>query len=283
MHQKRKKQELSGKPSGQAERRSMSAEKRMPVIFSGHGSPMLALENTSVTTGLRKIGERIVWKFGKPKAILVVSAHWYTKGLFVQTAEQPQQIYDMYGFPTQLYEFKYPVKGDPALGQRVCELLGDRVKVDDSWGIDHGTWTVLCHVFPKADVPVVQFSVSAYATREELYAVGKALAPLRDEGILIFASGNVVHNLAETDWMNPNGTQQTLDFNQAIIDRVLERDDQSVMDYEKIQNAAYAVPTPEHYLPLVYMLGAAEGEKAEVFNNHCELGSIAMTGFAFGL
>ncbi|MBR1693716.1 MAG: 4,5-DOPA dioxygenase extradiol [Lachnospiraceae bacterium] len=255
----------------------------MPVIFSGHGSPMLALEDTDVTHGLKTLGTKIMEKFGKPKAILAVSAHWYTRGTFVQSMENPKQVYDMYGFPQALYDFKYPVKGDTALADRVLSLLGDRVSVNNDWGIDHGTWTVLCHVFPEADIPVVQLSVDGTLTKDEIYEIGKSLTPLRDEGYLIFASGNVVHNLRRVEWENPNGSPKCTAFNDAITEYVLERNDKAVMEYEAVPNAAYAVPTPEHYLPLIYMLGAAEGEKATVFNNHCELGAIAMTGYAFGL
>lgn len=258
-------------------------EKRMPVVFSGHGSPMLALEDTEVTRGLAAIGQEILARFGKPKAILAVSAHWYTHGTFVQSEEHPKQVYDMYGFPKELYDFKYPAAGDPALSKRVTELLGNKVEVNDDWGIDHGTWTVLCHVFPKADIPVVQLSVDGDISAEEIYQMGKELAPLCDEGYLIFASGNVVHNLMRVEWDNPNGSVQTLRFNQRVIEDVEARRDEAVMQYRNYPESGYAVPTPEHYLPLIYMLGAATGEKARTFNNHSELGSIAMTGFVFGM
>lgn len=258
-------------------------EKRMPVIFSGHGSPMLALEDTDVTRGLRRIGTQITDQFGKPKAILAVSAHWYTRGSFVQSTETPKQVYDMYGFPKELYDFKYPVKGSPELSGRVCELLSDKVSVSNDWGIDHGTWTVLCHMFPKADIPVVQLSVDGTLSPEEIYSIGRKLSPLRDEGYLIFASGNIVHNLRLVDWGNPGGSAECISFNNDIVAFVKNREDDKVIAYEDVPNADYAVPTPEHFLPLIYMLGAAEGEKPLIFNNHCELGAIAMTGCAFGL
>ena len=189
----------------------------------------------------------------------------------------------MYGFPKELYDFKYPVKGYPALSKRVSNLLGDRVTVNDEWGIDHGTWTVLCHVFPDADIPVVQLSVDATLSSQDIYDLGKALSPLREEGYLIFASGNVVHNLRRVEWENPNGSPECVTFNDAITGYVKNRDDAKLIAYDAVPNAAYAVPTPEHFLPLIYMLGAAEGEKPRVFNNHCELGAIAMTGYAFGI
>lgn len=259
------------------------SNKKMPVIFSGHGSPMLALDNNDVTRGLREVGNAVLRKHGKPKAILAISAHWYVKGTYVQRTEDPKQVYDMYGFPRELYEFKYPVKGDVALADRVSDLLGERVSVKNDWGIDHGTWTVLCHMFPDADIPVVQLSVDGALSKDEIYEIGKSLAPLRDEGYLIFASGNVVHNLRMVDWDNPNGSDECIAFNEAITNNVVARNDKAVVAYETVPNAAYAVPTPEHYLPLIYCLGAAEGETPEVFNNHCELGAIAMTGYAFGM
>lgn len=254
---------------------------RMPVVFSGHGSPMLALEHNEVTRGLRELGDKLLREHGKPRAILAVSAHWYTRGTFVQRTEVPKQIYDMYGFPRELYAFKYPVKGEIALADRVIDLLGSRVSVNNDWGIDHGTWTVLCHMFPEADIPVVQLSVDATLSREQLYEIGQALSPLREEGCLIFASGNVVHNLRRVEWDNPNGSPACVAFNDAITEYVLARNDKAVMAYEAVPHAAYAVPTPEHYLPLIYCLGAAEGETPAVFNRHCELGAIAMTGFIF--
>ena len=254
----------------------------MPVVFSGHGDPMIALRDDEVTKGMRKVGNDILVKYGKPKAILAISAHWYTRGTFVQTDEQPRQIYDMYGFPDELYEVKYPLSGCKDLSDRVCELLGDGVSVDDSWGIDHGTWTVLVHMFPDADIPVVQLSVDGMLSGEEIMEIGKKLSVLRDEGYLIFGSGNVVHNLRMVNWNDPNGTEMTLEFNKYIIDALANGEDSKVIDYKTGPYASYAVPTPEHYLPLIYCLGASEGDEVSVFNNICNLGSMAMTGFVFG-
>lgn len=261
----------------------MENEKKMPAIFSGHGSPMLALEDTEVTRGLRKIGGEVIEKFGKPRAILAISAHWYTRGTYVQRTVEPKQVYDMYGFPQELYDFKYPVAGSLGLADRVLDLLGDDVSVDNSWGIDHGSWTVLAHMFPNADIPVVQLSVDGTISEEKMYEIGGKLAALRDEGYLVFASGNVVHNLRRVDWGNPSGSPETAAFNKAVIDMVEARDDAGVMNYRDLEHASYAVPTPEHFDPLIYILGAAKGEKPFVFNDHSELGSISMTGFAFGL
>lgn len=262
---------------------SETGRKRMPVVFSGHGSPMLALADDEVAHGLARVGRRIVEGWGKPRAILAVSAHWCTDGLFVQSAAEPRQIYDMYGFPPELYEVKYPVKGDAGLTGRVRDLLGGRVGVDDGWGIDHGTWTVLVHMFPDASVPVVQLSVDATRTPAELFEAGRLLAPLRDEGYLVLGSGNVVHNLGRVDWERPDSaSEETRAFDADVVSRVLAHDDAGVLGYEALPHARYAAPTPEHFLPLVYLLGAADGDDAEVFNDVCNLGSIAMTGFLFG-
>ncbi len=252
---------------------------RTPVIFSGHGSPMIALEQDEITAGMEAAGSKVLKEYGTPKAILAVSAHWYTKGTFTQSEEHPTQIYDMYGFPQELYQVRYPVHGDPALADRIAELLGNRVAVDNSWGIDHGTWTVLVHMFPKADIPVVQLSVDSTLTSEECFEIGKKLAPLRDEGYLVFGSGNIVHNLRRVEWDNPDGTPMTRAFNDYIINAVENGTMDRILHYTKGPEAAYAVPTPEHYLPLLYCLGAADGAPAQVFNNVCNLGSIAMTGF----
>ena len=252
---------------------------KMPVVFSGHGDPMIALRNDNVTEGMKETGKKILEQYGKPKAILAVSAHWYTRGTFIQTAEEPKQVYDMYGFPRELYEVKYPVKGCADLSDRVLELLGDKVSVNNDWGIDHGTWTVLVHMFPEADIPVVQLSVDGTLPHEELYAIGQKLSALREEGYLIFGSGNIVHNLRRVEWDNPNGTEMTETFNQYIIEAVEAQEKDKVIHYENGPEASYAVPTPEHYLPIIYCLGAANGEQAEVFNDVCNLGSMAMTGF----
>ena len=221
----------------------------MPVVFSGHGSPMVALEHNQITEGMQKVGEKIISTYGKPKAILAISAHWYTDGTYIQSAGTPKQIYDMYGFPPELYEVKYPVRGDNDLTNEVLKLLGNNVTINDSWGIDHGTWTVLVHMFPKADIPVVQLSVNG--------------------------------NLMRVEWDNEGGTPMTYRFNGAITNAVISHDHKTAIDYEKLPDAGYAVPTPDHYLPLLYCLGAARQDQVEVFNNVCNLGSMAMTGFVF--
>ena len=256
---------------------------RMPVVFSGHGSPMVALENNEITKGMSSVGEVVIEKYGKPKAILAISGHWYVGETFVQSAEHPKQVYDMYGFPQALYDVTYEPDGCRELTDTVLAALGNDVTINDKWGIDHGTWTVLVHMFPQADIPVVQLSVNGYLNAQQSYELGKKLRGLRDEGYLIFGSGNVVHNLRRVEWDNEGGTEQAHRFNDYITDAVQKREDWKVIHFENGPDSSYAVPTPDHFLPLLYCLGASEGEEPIVFNNVCNLGSMAMTGFAFGL
>ena len=255
---------------------------RMPVLFVGHGDPMIALRQDAITEQLQEIGRTLRQPGVMPKAILAISAHWFTRGTFVQKTNQPRHINDMYGFPPELYQVEYPVRGSADLSDRVLELLGDRVQINNEWGIDHGSWTMLVHLFPNAEIPVVQLSINAEAGPDEAYAIGQALAPLRDEGYLILGSGNVVHNLREVRWNQPGGSIATEAFNQAIIDAVESGSADSVLHFDRLPYADYAVPTPEHFLPLIYCLGAAGSDHGEVFNNRSMMGSLAMTGFLFG-
>jgi 4,5-DOPA dioxygenase extradiol len=257
-------------------------EKRMPVIFSGHGSPLIAITDNEITHEMKRVGTKLTEKYGKPNAILAISGHWYADGTYVQSAGKPKQIYDMYGFPKELYDVKYPVSGYAGLTKAVQSVLGNAVSVNDDWGIDHGTWTVLVHMFPDADIPVVQLSVNRHLTGEQSFELGKKLQRLRDEGYLIFGSGNVVHNLMLADWDNDGGTDATVRFNDSITDAVVSGRKEQVIRYETHPDAAYAVPMPDHYLPLLYCLGAAGEDHAAVFNNVCNLGTMAMTGYIWG-
>jgi 4,5-DOPA dioxygenase extradiol len=261
-----------------------AARRRMPAVFVGHGSPMLALNHDELTDGLAAMGARIRRDFGTPRAILAVSAHWYSHGgTRVQTSAKPRQIYDMYGFPQALYDLRYPVAGFPELGRRVLGLPGVSARADDEWGIDHGVWTPLVHMFPDADVPVVELSVDDALAPRQCYEIGRALATLRDEGYLVLGSGNVVHNLFEVQWDNPHGTSAADAFDAAVRARVEARDDEGVIDYAHLPHARYAVPTPDHFLPLLYVLGASAGERPFVFNAVRQQGSVSMTSYAFGL
>lgn len=257
--------------------------KKMPAIFVGHGSPMIALDHNELTDTYHRLGKRILEEFGKPRAILMVSAHWYTHGTLVQSAAKPRQVYDMYGFPPELYALKYEPTGFAALTREVTDLLGNGVEVDDNWGIDHGTWSILVHIFPEADIPVVQLSVNGDIAACQSYELGQKLASLREKGYLIMGSGNVVHNLRRVEWENEHGTPAADRFDAAIKAAIEQRNDEAVIDFQRYPDADYAVPTPDHFLPMLYILGASRGESPYVFNNVRNLGSMALTGYAFGL
>ena len=256
---------------------------KMPVIFVGHGDPMIALKINEMTETLKKIGKDIIEKHGEPKAILCISAHWYTKDTFIQSTEIPNQVYDMFGFPNELYEVKYPVKGSKELTKDVEKILGNEVKINDNWGIDHGTWTVFVHMFPEAKIPVVQLSVNANLSANKAYKLGEKLAKLREKGYLIVGSGNIVHNLRKIEWDNPKGTLEADKFDRYILENISKREDEKVIKYEEHEYSNYAVPTPDHFIPILYILGASQGEKPYIFNEMRELGSLSMTSYAFGL
>lgn len=251
----------------------------MPSIFLGHGSPMLALDDNKLTQTLSRLGQHILNNYGRPKAILMISAHWYTNRTLIQRTDSPQQIYDMYGFPKALYEVKYPVRGCAALSDAVLAIKGLGVEVDNTWGIDHGTWTPLVHVFPDADIPVVQLSVNGALTPRQCYEIGLRLAPLRSQGYLIMGSGNVVHNLRRVNWGSRQGSPEAVAFNRYITEAVEHRNDEAVIGYASHPDARYAVPTADHFLPLLYVLGANDGRHVTIFNNHLELDAMAMTGY----
>lgn len=255
----------------------------MPAIFVGHGSPMLALDNDNITDGLKSVGKEVIEKFGKPKAILMLSGHWYKNRNLIQKTEHPEQIFDMYGFPKALYEVEYKPIGWAELSDAVLAIKEIGATIDNSWGIDHGTWTPLVHMFPGATIPIVQMSVNGVIGPEKCYEIGKLLAPLREQGYLIMGSGNVVHNLRRVDWYSDHGSPEAVAFNDYITNALEERDDETVINYESNKYARYAAPTADHFLPLLYILGASVGEKPKVFNNVCNLDAIAMTGFAFGI
>ncbi len=250
----------------------------MPVIFVGHGSPMNAVEESDFTSGWKEIAEKIP----KPKAILAVSAHWFTEDTRVQTAENPKTVHDFYGFPEELYRIEYPVPGAPKLADRVMGLVGSAI-TDNSWGIDHGTWSVLKWMYPDADIPVCQMSINRRLTPQEMFETGQKLKPLRNEGILIFGSGNVVHNLRLVNFSMNGGYGWAEEFDAYIRGKILEKDFSGVLNYKQAGDSArYAFPTPEHFDPLLYALGAAEqSDEAAVYNATCTLGSLSMTSYVF--
>ncbi len=236
---------------------------RMPVLFVGHGSPMNAIEDNDFTRSLRALGQ----KLPTPKAILVISAHWLTRGTWVQVAEKPKMIYDMYGFPKPLYAVQYPAPGAPAFAQETRQIVTlTNVLEDHEWGFDHGNWSVLVHLFPKADVPVFQLSIDYYKPAEWHYELAKQLKELRNKGVLIIGSGNLTHNLRMVDFHQIDAPPRdwALEFDQRIARFLEDRNDKAVVEYEKLGTAArLAVPEPSHYLPLVYAVGLHD-EKDEL-------------------
>ncbi|HWP52039.1 MAG TPA: 4,5-DOPA dioxygenase extradiol [Clostridia bacterium] len=253
--------------------------KKMPVVFVGHGSPMNAIENNPYTAEWEALGQRL----SRPKAILSISAHWFTPGTRVMDTESPRMIYDMYGFPDELYRIVYAAPGAPDFARRTQELLGENAAIDNSWGLDHGTWSVLHRVFPKAGIPVFQLSVDQNATPEQHFALGRALAPLREEGVLILGSGSVVHNLTRVDWHNAGGDQWAEAFDRYIYDHVLKRDYDNVVHFERAGESAWlAFYSIDHFAPLLYVLGAsADSDCIAAFNNSRILGALSMTSYLF--
>lgn len=252
-----------------------STPPRMPAIFFGHGSPMNALEVNRYTQVWRDLAAAIP----KPKAILAISAHWYTRGTAVTASAMPQTIHDFGGFPQALFEVRYPAPGDPALAERVRDLLAPiEVQLDHAWGLDHGTWSVLIHTYPAADVPVVQLSVDATHAPAYHLALGRRLTALRDEGVLIVASGNVVHNLRTMIWGEAQAYDWALRFNDTVRSHLLNGEVEKLTLYPTWgDDARLAVPTPEHYLPLLYVVGAKHDDEAiSMAVDGIEGGSISM-------
>jgi 4,5-DOPA dioxygenase extradiol len=254
----------------------------MPAVFIGHGSPMNTLAHNQYTDVWKEIGETVP----RPTAILAVSAHWYIRGTAVTAMQTPKTIHDFGGFPKALFDFQYPAPGSTALAKRVGEVLAPlAVRMDESWGLDHGTWSVLAHVFPQADIPVVQLSIDATQPPAFHYDLGKRLASLRDEGVLVFASGNVVHNLGVLNW---SGDAPAYDwavrFNDVVRDQVQRRDHQPLIEYQEMgDDARMAIPTPEHYLPLLYILGLqGESEPATIAVDGLQNASISMLSVMVG-
>jgi len=250
---------------------------RFPAIFFGHGSPMNALQDNRYSKAWEQFGRR----HPKPRAVLAISAHWYIRGTRLTSSASPRTIHDFGGFPEALYEVQYPAPGDPKLTRRVQKLLSPlEVTLDDSWGLDHGTWSVLKHVYPGADVPVVQLSIDATQPATYHYAIGRALAPLRIEGILIAGSGNVVHNLGQYDWAgNSAGAKEWAHrFEQQSRELIQSDEHAALIDYPHLgRDAALSIPTPEHYLPLLYVLGSKTADDRVSFPvEGIEGGSISM-------
>jgi 4,5-DOPA dioxygenase extradiol len=252
----------------------------MPILFVGHGSPTNAIEDNEFSRAWTDMGQTLP----RPRAILSISAHWETAGTCVTAMPEPATLYDFRGFPRELYEKRYPAPGDPDLARSIKQAVSDPVvHLDFNWGLDHGTWSVLCHMFPQADIPVVQLSLDFDQPPAFHYQLGKKLKYLRHEGILILGSGNMVHNLGVMAWQD-NAFEWARDVDAQLTARITAGDHQALIDYQTLgPNARLAVPTNEHYLPLLYIL--AMQEDADTLSFFCEkvtLGSISMRSLRIG-
>ena len=256
---------------------------RMPAIFFGHGNPMHAIGSNAWTQAWSAMGRSLP----RPRAILCISAHWYVSGTAVTAVGQPRTIHDFGGFPRQLFEVQYPAPGSPELATRVAELLAPvPVAQDRSWGLDHGTWSVLVHLFPQADIPVVQLSINEAKAASWHYAIARELAPLRDEGVLVMGSGNLVHNLHTYAWGSHDA--EPLDWAVRFEDLArtanAEGDFSTLEGYESLgRDAMLSAPTPDHYLPLLYVLAQRQGEEPVTFPvQGFDGGSISMLAVQLG-
>ncbi|MDD5363900.1 MAG: 4,5-DOPA dioxygenase extradiol [Gallionellaceae bacterium] len=255
----------------------------MPVLFLGHGNPMNALEDNADSRFWRDLARQLP----RPRAILAISAHWETRGIAVTAAARPQTIHDFHGFPASLAAFQYPAPGEPELAARIAGMLApEPVALDTAWGLDHGAWSLLAHLYPAADIPVVQLGLDLGRDPAGHYHLARRLRPLRNEGVLVLASGNVVHDLRRMDWRQPD---LEFDWARRFSDRVRDRlgagDHGALIDYSDLTaEANQAVPTPEHFLPLLYAAALAnEGEAPRFFNDRIEYGSIGMLSLGYGL
>lgn len=253
----------------------------MPVLFVGHGNPMNAITDNEFSRGWEEAAKTIP----TPTAILCISAHWEAKGTFVTAMEKPRTIHDFGGFPDELYEVEYPAPGSPALASEVQEGVRlTHVEPDQAWGLDHGTWSVARRFYPEANVPIVQMSLDYTKPPRWHYDLARELAPLRSKGVLILGSGNIVHNLRLVDWHATEGLAWAQEANEKMKRLASTGDDQALINYHSLgKEVQLAVPTPEHYLPLLYALALREkGDNTSFFNEKPDLGSIFMTSVRIG-
>ncbi|MCW7457435.1 4,5-DOPA dioxygenase extradiol [Leptospira bandrabouensis] len=254
-----------------------------PSLFLGHGSPMNAIEENEFVEGLRNLSSEIP----KPKAILCISAHWVTDGTFVTAMENPSTIHDFGGFPKALFDVQYPAPGNPELAKLVQSMVkSQNVKLDYEWGLDHGAWSVIKHIYPDADVPIVQLSMDYKTSPEQHFQLAKELIPLRNHGVLIIASGNIVHNLRMVAWDRLNevyGFDWALNVNQKVKNWIMAGDNDSLIQFRNHgKEFEWAIPTAEHYLPLIYTLGTKlDSDKVSFFNDKPVAGALTMTSVRF--
>jgi 4,5-DOPA dioxygenase extradiol len=267
------------------EQQPVQSRDRMPVVFVGHGSPMNAIEDNRWSRGFAKLRDLVP----QPSAILGISAHWYTRGSYLNANTQPPTIHDFGGFPDALYNIDYPAPGAPKLAESVQRLLGKgRVQLSDDWGLDHGIWTVLHWMYPQAKIPVVQLSMDRQLDVHQHFEIGRSLAELRDQNILILASGNIVHNLYDAFGQMRAGTADTPDwasrFDETVKQALLAHDTVTLLSlYPDSADAKLAHPTAEHWLPLIYALGAAdENDRIRFPTEGFDWGSLSMRNIIFG-
>lgn len=257
---------------------------RMPVLFLGHGSPMNAIEENEFVQGFRRVSSEME----QPKAILVVSAHWETRGTMVTAMQNPPTIHDFGGFPKELFEVQYPAPGSPELAQQTKELVtSTEIHLDDKWGLDHGAWSVIRHMYPEANVPIIQLSLDYTRDARYHYELAAELSKLREKGVLIVGSGNMVHNLRMVAW-NKLNEQYAYDWAQEASTKmtnfIMDGNHQALIDYHKQgKEFLLSIPTPEHYLPLLYTLGLQQkNEEINLFNDQPVAGSLTMTSVKIG-
>ena len=260
-------------------------EEKMPVLFIGHGSPMNAIEDNIFSKRWQQMGKEIP----TPKAVVVVSAHWLTKGTMVTAMPNPKTIYDFGGFPQALFDVQYPAPGSPELATEIQKLITNpAVELDHDWGLDHGTWSVVKHMYPNADIPVLQLSINYYKPAAYHYELAKQLLSLRKKGVLIIGSGNMVHNLRMVAWdklSEPEyGFDWALEMNDVFKNKISNGFHKELIQYEKLHKAAtLAIPTPDHYYPLLYILALqTDNDKVEFFNDKAVGGSLTMTSVRIG-
>lgn len=260
-------------------------ENKMPVLFIGHGSPMNGIENNQFS----RVWEKLAKEIPTPKAVLCISAHWLTKGTHVTAMEHPETIHDFGGFPQALFDVQYPAPGNPILAAETKKIITTTdVGLDHDWGLDHGTWSVVKRMYPLANIPVVQLSIDYYKSAQYHYDLAKQLSSLRNKGVLIIGSGNMVHNLGLVDFSRINETDYgfdwALEMNAVFKNKILSRDHAGLINWQTMGKAAeLAIPTPDHYFPLIYTLALQEkNESAAFFNDNAVGGSLTMTSVKFG-
>ncbi len=261
-----------------------SSTTKMPVLFLGHGSPMNAIEENEFVSGFRNIAKSIP----KPNAILCVSAHWETKGTFVTAMQNPPTIHDFGGFPKELFAVQYPAPGGPDLAKKTKSLITKtEVGLDEKWGLDHGAWSVIKHLYPNADIPVIQMSLDYSQTPQYHYELAQQIKSLREKGVLVIGSGNIVHNLGKVEWKRLNetfGYDWAIEANDKMKKFILDGNHKELINFRS-QGKAFdlAIPTPEHYLPLLYSLALQDkNEKIKLFNDEAVAGALTMTSLKIG-